>query len=218
MVEGIIKAYDFVVIGGGSGGLAAARRAAQFGKNVCLIEKIHLGGTCVNVGCIPKKVIFNAAHIYDSMKLAHYYGIDFTNSKFDWLKLKELRTTKIKKLNTIFESHLEKAGITYIKGQAKFKDKDHVEVVNGEEVVRILIFNINTHLILKLIVFRLWSLRLTFALQLEANLIILDGFQVWSTLLTATSSLKLRNYQKSFSSSGEATLEWKLQMCSQASE
>ena len=82
--------FDLIVIGGGSGGIACAKRAAGYGANVLLVEGSRYGGTCVNVGCVPKKIMFNAAHTAEIIKEAHFFG--FTNidddSGFDWNKLK----------------------------------------------------------------------------------------------------------------------------------
>ena len=68
--------YDYVVIGGGSGGLASARRAAMHGKKVALIERGAMGGTCVNVGCVPKKIMWNSVEILESAKIAPGYGFE----------------------------------------------------------------------------------------------------------------------------------------------
>ena len=68
------KHYDFLVIGGGSGGIAGARRAAEYGARVALIENQRMGGTCVNVGCVPKKMMWNAAHFADELTIAGDYG------------------------------------------------------------------------------------------------------------------------------------------------
>ena len=69
------KTYDFLVIGAGSGGLGAARRAAMFGKKVAMIENREIGGTCVKVGCVPKKIMFNLANFIDETKLFADYGV-----------------------------------------------------------------------------------------------------------------------------------------------
>ena len=92
--------FDFIVIGGGSGkikielwslgGLACAKRAAGYGKKVAVIEKNRIGGTCVNIGCMPKKVMFNAASLRESIHLANDYGFTTTES-FDWATLKQKR-------------------------------------------------------------------------------------------------------------------------------
>ena len=68
--------FDLMVIGGGSGGLASAQRAAEYGANVAVIEQAPLGGTCVNVGCVPKKIMFNAAHTAEIIKESKNFGVD----------------------------------------------------------------------------------------------------------------------------------------------
>src|SRR6186713_473742 len=76
--------FDLVVIGGGSGGLAAARRAAQHGARVALVEAGSLGGTCVNRGCVPKKIMFNAAEIAHTLADAHDYGFAVEPARLNW--------------------------------------------------------------------------------------------------------------------------------------
>ena len=83
--------YGFLVIGGGSGGLAAAKRAASHGVSTALVEDQPLGGTCVNVGCVPKKVMWNAAHLAESMADAPAYGFSLEGSDFDWGRLRQVR-------------------------------------------------------------------------------------------------------------------------------
>ena len=80
------KHFQYLVLGGGSGGIASARRAAEFsGVSVGLVEKGPLGGTCVNVGCVPKKLMFNAAMLAEEIQDCRDYGLDVTlNSPFDW--------------------------------------------------------------------------------------------------------------------------------------
>ena len=86
----VTKHFQYLVLGGGSGGIASARRAAEFpGISVGLIEKGSLGGTCVNVGCVPKKLMFNAAMHAEEIQDARDYGLDVSlNSPFDWAGLK----------------------------------------------------------------------------------------------------------------------------------
>ncbi len=83
-----MKTYDYLVLGGGSGGLASARRAAGHGARCAVIEQGRLGGTCVNVGCVPKKVMFNAAGIAEALHDAKGYGFDVSVDGFDWSRLK----------------------------------------------------------------------------------------------------------------------------------
>jgi len=114
--------FDFFVIGGGSGGIAAARRAAGYGAKVGVAEYSRWGGTCVNVGCVPKKVMFNTAMISEMMHEAHHFGYDIDTSrvKFDWKTIKHKRDAYVKKLNTIYDTNLEKSAITKYIGKASF--------------------------------------------------------------------------------------------------
>jgi glutathione reductase (NADPH) len=84
--------FDYICIGGGSGGIASVNRAAMHGKKVALIEAVAVGGTCVNVGCVPKKVMWFGAHIAEAINLyAPDYGFDVTLNKFNWKTLVDSR-------------------------------------------------------------------------------------------------------------------------------
>uniref|UniRef100_A0A0N5AH07 Glutathione reductase n=1 Tax=Syphacia muris TaxID=451379 RepID=A0A0N5AH07_9BILA len=128
---GAIKNYDYLVIGGGSGGIASARRAAEFGVKVGLIEAGRLGGTCVNVGCVPKKVMYNCSLHSEFIRDHSDYGYDVTLNKFDWKKIKSSRDAYVRRLNSIYQSNLEKSKIDFIPGKATFRD-DGVVKANGE--------------------------------------------------------------------------------------
>ena len=123
--------FDFLVIGGGSGGIASARRAASYGVRTALIEGGVIGGTCVNVGCVPKKVMWNAAGIAESLGHARDFGFDIEINGFDWAGLKQSRDAYIKRLNGIYDRNLEASGVTRINGWARFVDAKTVEV-NGQ--------------------------------------------------------------------------------------
>ena len=123
--------FDLIVIGGGSGGLASAQRAAEYGKNVALIEKAPLGGTCVNVGCVPKKIMWYASHLAHQMEIAEDYGFNFSLVTHEWKPLKKRRDEYIKRLNLIYENNLNKREITLIKGEARLEDK-HTVCVSDE--------------------------------------------------------------------------------------
>jgi glutathione reductase (NADPH) len=122
--------YDYLVIGGGSGGIASARRAAQYGAKVLLVEEGKLGGTCVNRGCVPKKVMFNAGSIADAFKHAPHYGFDLSQSqvKFSWSHLKQVRDSYIERLNGIYENNLKKAGIDIVQGRGELLSAGRVRV------------------------------------------------------------------------------------------
>jgi len=130
----IKRVFDLVVIGGGSGGLASARRAASYGAKVALIEKDgKLGGTCVNVGCVPKKVMFNASAIAEAMHDAKYYGFAAPNISLNWTALKQGRDAYIKRLNGIYEVNLNKDKVEYIFGTARIVNNTTV-AINNEEI------------------------------------------------------------------------------------
>ncbi|KAG0304915.1 Glutathione reductase [Dissophora globulifera] len=130
------KIYDYLVIGGGSGGLASARRAASYGAKVALIEGSgRLGGTCVNVGCVPKKVMWNTASLAEAIRDAKEYGFTEAGSTtFDWKSLKLKRDAYIKRLNGIYERNLEKDQVEYISGMASFVSKNSVTIGDGQEI------------------------------------------------------------------------------------
>src|SRR5690606_15836894 len=94
-----VKSYDLIVLGGGSGGLATAQRAAEYGAKVVLFEPARLGGTCVNVGCVPKKVMWNAAELAGAIANARYYGFDVSVAGHDWARLKQGRDAYVARLN-----------------------------------------------------------------------------------------------------------------------
>lgn len=120
--------FDMIVIGGGSGGLAAARRASEYGANCAVIENDRLGGTCVNVGCVPKKVMWTTSRIAEILHDASDYGFSFNNTSFDWSKIKQSRDAYITRLNNIYQANLEKANVAYINGQASFVSSQSVRV------------------------------------------------------------------------------------------
>ena len=121
--------YDLIVIGGGSGGLAHAQRAAEYGARAMVIESGRLGGTCVNVGCVPKKVMWYAASIAEDMGLADSYGFNVT-SEHAWGPLKAARDAYVARLNGIYASNLERKSIPVVRGTARFVD-DHTVSVDG---------------------------------------------------------------------------------------
>lgn len=127
------KHFDYICIGAGSGGIASANRAAMYGARVALIEAKHLGGTCVNVGCVPKKVMWHGAQIAESIKLyGPDYGFNTKLEHFDWSKLIENREAYINRIHQSYDNVLEKNKIEVINGFARFVDSKTVEV-NGEQ-------------------------------------------------------------------------------------
>ncbi|WP_077033377.1 glutathione-disulfide reductase [Pelomonas sp. KK5] len=121
--------FDFFVIGGGSGGVRAARQAAQLGARVGLAEAAELGGTCVNVGCVPKKLYSYAAGYAEAFEEAAGFGWELPEPpRFDWARLKTQRAAEIRRLNGIYGSLLETAGVTVLNGWAQLVDAHTVEV------------------------------------------------------------------------------------------
>ncbi|XP_012363796.2 glutathione reductase, mitochondrial isoform X2 [Nomascus leucogenys] len=115
-----VASYDYLVIGGGSGGLASARRAAELGARAAVVESHKLGGTCVNVGCVPKKVMWNTAVHSEFMHDHADYGFTSCEGKFDWRVIKEKRDAYVSRLNTIYQNNLTKSHIEIIRGHAAF--------------------------------------------------------------------------------------------------
>jgi len=124
----VSERYDLLVVGGGSAGLAHAQRAAEYGANAAVVEQGPLGGTCVNVGCVPKKVMWYAAHYSHQLHHAADYGYGVSVDGHDWSALKDRRDAYVKRLNDIYDNNLSKRGVTYIQGDARFIDANTVEV------------------------------------------------------------------------------------------
>ena len=120
--------FDLIVIGGGSGGLAHAQRAAEYGANAAVIESGPLGGTCVNVGCVPKKIMWYAAHHAQMLEHARDFGFDVSVEGHVWSDVKKKRDAYISRLNDIYEINLDKNDVAYLEGQAKFLDATTVDV------------------------------------------------------------------------------------------
>lgn len=124
------KHYDLIAFGGGSGGLAAAKQAASYGANCAVIEGGRLGGTCVNVGCVPKKVMWYAASLGHSLNDAADYGFSLQTDEFDWRKMKQGRDAYVQRLNDIHLENLNKAKVDLIPGYGRFVDASTLEI-NG---------------------------------------------------------------------------------------
>ncbi|MFK8029298.1 MAG: glutathione-disulfide reductase [Gammaproteobacteria bacterium] len=125
--------FELLAIGGGSGGLAAAQRAALHGAKAGVIESGPLGGTCVNVGCVPKKVMWYAAHVAHAVHDAPGYGVIAQQTGSDWAGLVGRRDAYVKRLNGIYERNLASKDVEYIAGSASFIDAHSVKV--GDRVV-----------------------------------------------------------------------------------
>lgn len=120
--------FDLIVIGGGSGGLAHAQRAAEYGANAAVVENGPLGGTCVNVGCVPKKIMWYTASHAHKARLAADYGFDLTVNGHNWPVLKERRDAYIKRLNDIYQQNLDKRNVTLFRGTANFVDRNSIRM------------------------------------------------------------------------------------------
>lgn len=125
------QTYDLIAIGAGSGGLAVAETAAQLGKKVALIESKKIGGTCVNNGCVPKKVMWYAANIAHAVDDAKSFGIDANRGQINWPQLVGKRENYINNITNYWDGYVNEHGIDFIEGYAKFVDAKTVEV-NGE--------------------------------------------------------------------------------------
>lgn len=120
--------YDLFVIGAGSGGIASARRAAEYGAKVGIAEFSTLGGTCVNRGCIPKKLMLYASNFSALYEDALGYGWSPSNSTLDWPKMIKAVNQEVERLNGIYQQMLDKAGVELIRGYAKFLEPHTLEI------------------------------------------------------------------------------------------
>jgi glutathione reductase (NADPH) len=123
------REFDLFVIGAGSGGVRAARFSAEFGARVAIAEDRYLGGTCVNVGCVPKKLFVYASHFHDEMKDATSgFGWTVGSTSLDWPTLRDNKTREIARLNRVFEGLLRDSGVKHVEGRATIVDAHTVEV------------------------------------------------------------------------------------------
>ena len=120
--------FDLFVIGGGSGGIATARRAAEYGAKVGVAEFDRLGGTCVNRGCIPKKLMVYASHFPDLFKDAQGYGWSAVNSTLDWQKMITVVNQEVERLNGVYQRMLDNSKVEVFRDYAKFLDPHTLEV------------------------------------------------------------------------------------------
>ncbi|MBZ9783147.1 glutathione-disulfide reductase [Pseudomonas sp. REP124] len=125
--------FDLFVIGAGSGGVRAARFAAGFGAKVAVAESRYLGGTCVNVGCVPKKLLVYGSHFGDDFEQAEGFGWTAGKAQFDWEKLISNKNREIERLNGIYRKLLVNSGVIVIDGHARLTDAHHVEI-NGKRI------------------------------------------------------------------------------------
>ena len=123
-----MERVDYLVIGGGSGGLASARRAASYGARVAVVEAAELGGTCVNVGCVPKKVMWNAAQLAEALDHAQGYGFDVEMRGHDFGALRERREAYIQRMRAVYANNLAKDNVELVRGRAVFSSAHEVSV------------------------------------------------------------------------------------------
>lgn len=132
--ENLMRHYDYVAIGGGSGGIASVNRAAMYGKKCALVEAGEIGGTCVNVGCVPKKIMWHAAQVAEALhRYSPDYGFDATVHGFDWARLVKNRSAYIQRIHASYGAGLERNKVDVIAGFASFADARTIEV-DGERI------------------------------------------------------------------------------------
>lgn len=120
--------YDLIAIGGGSGGLSVAERAARYGARCAVVEGARLGGTCVNLGCVPKKIMWNAATIAHTLRDAPDYGFNMQVGAHEWARLKAARDAQVRAINEWYHTYLTDSNIDEIQGLARFVDSRTIAV------------------------------------------------------------------------------------------
>ncbi len=128
----MIYDYDLFVIGAGSGGVRAARMAAGLGIKVAIAENRHLGGTCVNVGCVPKKLFVYASHFQEEFRAAQGFGWSINHPQFDWAHLLKQKDQEIERLQGIYNGLLDNSGVSIIEGEASLIDAHTIRVSEKE--------------------------------------------------------------------------------------
>jgi glutathione reductase (NADPH) len=130
----MVSESDLIVVGGGSGGLAGAQRAAEHGARVVLLDPKPLGGTCVNVGCVPKKIMWNAAELARSIAVAAEYGFDVSQKGQDFAALKSARDAYVRRLNGIYAGNLAKKGIEHVASAGRISGAGEVTTADGRRI------------------------------------------------------------------------------------
>jgi len=136
-----VQTYDFdlFTIGAGSGGVRAARASARHGARVAVAEERALGGTCVNLGCIPKKLLVYASHFAEDFEDARGFGWSVGERSFDWSRLIANKDQEIRRLNEVYARLLDQAGVTRIEGRARIVDPHTVAVGDRRYTARYLL-------------------------------------------------------------------------------
>ncbi|GKU79246.1 dihydrolipoyl dehydrogenase [Paenibacillus sp. L3-i20] len=127
---------DTLIIGAGPGGYVAAIRAAQLGQNVLIVDKEHVGGVCLNVGCIPSKALISASHQYESISHASAFGIEVGEAKVDFTKVQAFKNGIVKKLTGGVASLLKANKVQYFQGEVMFINENEARVFNDQEAPR----------------------------------------------------------------------------------
>ena len=130
------QSWDLIVIGGGSGGLACAQRAARHGARVAIAEPGHLGGTCVNVGCVPKKIMYHAADVAHALVDAADYGFTLGTVRHDFAALKMRRDAYVEKLRGIYLENVERSGAKLLRASARVAGRGQVEIAGETHAAR----------------------------------------------------------------------------------
>src|SRR6188768_2252172 len=124
--------YDYIVIGGGSGGLASARRARRHGARVVVVEPSPLGGTCVNRGCVPKKILWNAAELADKLGDLPDYGFELDSApRVDYARLRHHSRRYVERMNVAYAERLDEEGIELLRASAEFLEPGTVRTSAG---------------------------------------------------------------------------------------
>jgi glutathione reductase (NADPH) len=125
--------YDLFTIGAGSGGVRASRVAADYGAKVAIAEERYLGGTCVNVGCIPKKLLLYASHFSEDFENAAGFGWTVGERHVDWVKLIQNKNREITRLNSVYRKLLQESGVTTLDSRAVVVDP-HTVMIDGKKI------------------------------------------------------------------------------------
>jgi glutathione reductase (NADPH) len=136
--------YDLIALGAGSGGLSVVERAASYGQRCAVVERGRMGGTCVNVGCVPKKIMWFGANLAEVLEDAGAYGHDLTHNGFDWTRLVARREKYIDGIHSWYHGYLKELGIDEIEGEASFVDANTIAVSGKQYSARDIVISTGT--------------------------------------------------------------------------